>query len=81
MTKRLLTTLALGAVTAVATLGLAAPAKADNGYHKQGLYGWPDQCSGIGSYGVSQGTWHYWYCITDSHASWDAPGLYELWVD
>jgi hypothetical protein len=79
--KRIVTGLALTATAIVAAASLASPAQAGlPGYVRQGLYGWGDQCLGIGYYGQSNHSWTYYYCNTVVPSSWDGPGSYELWV-
>jgi hypothetical protein len=79
--KRLATGLALTAATVVAVFGLASPAQAGvPGYTRQGLYGWGDQCLGVGYYGQTNHSWTNYYCATITPSSWNGPGLYELWV-
>ncbi|MEU7863190.1 hypothetical protein [Nonomuraea sp. NPDC049141] len=80
--KRILAALTMAAATLVATISLSSPAQAEiPGYVKQGTYGWPDQCNGIGYYGQTNGTWRFYYCETVIPTNWNAPGLYYLWVE
>jgi hypothetical protein len=79
--KRLAATLALTAATVVAAVGLATPAQAGApGYVRQGLYGWGDQCLGVGYYGYTNHQWNAYYCETISPSGATGPGLYALWV-
>ncbi|HUR05940.1 MAG TPA: hypothetical protein VM347_25565 [Nonomuraea sp.] len=81
MKSRIPAALTLTAATLVAAISLSSPAQADvPGYVKQGTYGWPDQCLGIGYDGQTNNTWRYYYCETVIPTNWNAPGLYYLWV-
>jgi hypothetical protein len=44
-------------------------------------YGWPDACSSAGYAGQQAHQWSSYYCSTVYPASWDAPGLYDLYVE
>lgn len=80
--KRLLCGLALTAAVVVGSAGLGTAAQASAlAYHKQGLYGWGDQCLGVGYSGKQQGLWTSYYCVTDTPSGATGPGLYELWVE
>lgn len=77
-------TTAVPAATATAEAH-AAPASATSavspsGYVLYKSYGWPDACSSAGYAGQQSGQWRYYYCQTIQPASWDAPGLYDLFV-
>jgi hypothetical protein len=80
--KRLLIglTLTTAAVLGTAAVGTTAQASA-LAYHKQGIYGWGDQCLGVGYYGKQQGQWSNYYCVTVTPSGATGPGLYELWVE
>jgi hypothetical protein len=80
--KRIFAGVALTAAIVVGSggLGTAAQASAQT-YHKQGSYGWGDQCLGIGFYGKQQGQWTGYYCVTVTPSGATGPGLYELWVE
>ncbi|MEU4231012.1 hypothetical protein AB0F17_42545 [Nonomuraea sp. NPDC026600] len=81
MKSRMLAALTLTAATLVAAVSLSSPAQAEiPGYVKQGTYGWPDQCNGIGYSGQTNQTWRFYYCETVIPTNWNAPGLYYLWV-
>jgi len=73
---RVATVLAL----AGALVGVGATA-AQAAWRLAGTYGWPDQCLGVGYYGVQQGQWAQYYCETVVPANpASGPGLYKLWV-
>jgi hypothetical protein len=80
--KRFLASTALIATVAVGALGIGATAAEAGapGYTRQGLYGWPDQCVGIGYVGQQNHQWTSYYCETITPTNWQAPGLYALWV-
>jgi hypothetical protein len=83
-TRTALGLVALAGITA--SVGLAAPAHAatvrpDSGYVLYKSYGWPDACSSAGYAGEQAGQWVSYYCDTIDPASWDAPGLYDLYVE
>ncbi|WP_188191308.1 hypothetical protein [Nonomuraea sp. SYSU D8015] len=81
MKSRILAALALAAATLVTAFSLGSPAQAAApGYVKQGSYGWPDQCLGVGHQGQVNHTWSSYYCETVIPTNWNAPGLYHLWV-
>ena len=71
----------MAATVVVAVVGVTAPAQAGApGYTRQGIYGWGDQCLGIGYYGQTQGRWTSYYCQTITPSGATGPGSYELWV-
>jgi hypothetical protein len=80
--KRFVVRAALIATVVFSSVGLvAATAEAGApGYTRQGLYGWPDQCAGIGYVGQQNHQWTSYYCETITATNWQAPGLYALWV-
>lgn len=79
--KRLVVGLALTAAVAVGAVGLGSSAQAGApGYTRQGLYGWGDQCLGVGYYGQQNHRWSTYYCATITPSGATGPGLYELWV-
>ncbi|WP_433059981.1 hypothetical protein [Dactylosporangium sp. CS-033363] len=80
--KRFLASTALIAAVAAGALGVGATAAEAGapGYTRQGLYGWPDQCAGIGYVGQQNHQWTSYYCETITATNWQAPGLYALWV-
>ncbi|WP_433512335.1 hypothetical protein ACQP2T_52725 [Nonomuraea sp. CA-143628] len=81
MKSRPLAALTLAAATLITAFSFASPAQAEiPGYVKQGTYGWPDQCAGIGYDGQINHTWRQYYCETVIPTNWNAPGLYYLWV-
>jgi hypothetical protein len=81
MRSRLVATLVLTTTAVITAIGLAIPAQAGlPGYVKYGSYGWNEQCLNIGYTGQANHTWHYYYCETVGASTWDAPGLYNLWV-
>jgi hypothetical protein len=80
--KRPIATLALIIAGAAGSLGIATAAQASAlTYHKQGIYGWGDQCHSIGYHGKQQGQWSSYYCVTVTPSGATGPGLYELWVE
>ncbi|WP_432989139.1 hypothetical protein [Dactylosporangium sp. CA-233914] len=80
--KRFVSRAALIATVALALVGVgsAAAQAGAPGYTQQGLYGWPDQCVGVGYAGAQNHQWTSYYCETISPAGWNGPGLYALWV-
>jgi hypothetical protein len=79
--KRIVTALSLTVAGVIAAVGLSAPAQAEvPGYVKQGVYTWPDFCSGVGYQGVLNHTWQSYYCETIIPTNWNSPGVYYLWV-
>ncbi|WP_329101291.1 hypothetical protein OG792_20655 [Micromonospora sp. NBC_01699] len=79
--KPVINGLALTAAAVMAAIGLASPAQANApGYVKQGVYGWADQCAGVGYTGQANQLWSNYYCTTIIPSRWSGPGHYELWV-
>jgi hypothetical protein len=79
--KRLVIRTVLIASVVLSAVGLGSAAQAGApGYTRQGLYGWPDQCVGIGYVGQQNHQWTSYYCETITPTNWQAPGLYALWV-
>jgi len=79
--KRFLAGLALTSAVVAGAVGAGSAASASAlAYHKQGIYGWGDQCLGIGYYGKQQGQWTDYYCVTVTPSGATGPGTYELWV-
>jgi hypothetical protein len=81
--RRIATLLGVAALAAIpASVSLAAPAQASpNAYVLYKSYGWPDACSSAGYAGQQAHQWSAYYCSTVYPASWDAPGLYDLYVE
>lgn len=81
--RRIATLLGVAALAAIpAAVGLAAPAQASpNAYVLDKSYGWPDACSSAGYAGQQAHQWSAYYCDAVYPASWDAPGLYDLYVE
>jgi hypothetical protein len=80
--KRSAAALALIIAASVGSLGIGTAAQASaQAYHKQGIYGWGDQCLGVGYYGKQQGQWTNYYCVTVVPSGATGPGRYELWVE
>lgn len=82
---RIRTGLGLAALAGIgATVGLSAPAHASAArpaaYVLYKSFGWPDACSSAGYAGQQAGQWVSYYCATIAPASWDAAGLYDLYV-
>ena len=82
MKSRFVTALSLTAAALVAAVGMSAPAQADGppGYTRQGVYTWPDYCSGVGYQGVTNHSWRAYYCETVIPTNYNGPGVYYLWV-
>ncbi|MFI7703900.1 hypothetical protein [Nonomuraea sp. NPDC049480] len=81
MKSRTLAALTLTAAALVTASSFGSPAHAEvPGYVKQGTYGWPDQCLGVGHQGQTNHSWRLYYCETVIPTNWSAPGLYYLWV-
>jgi len=79
--KRFVMRTALIATVALAVAGVGSAAQAGApGYTRQGLYGWPDQCAGIGYVGQQNHQWTSYYCETITATNWNSPGLYALWT-
>lgn len=80
----------LAVTSVIAMAGLAAPAAsaattpsaapAATGYVLYASYGWGDECSSSGYAGEQAGKWVSYYCDEISPSSWDAGGLYDLYV-
>lgn len=71
---------ALAAIPAVAVPATAAHAST-NAYVLYKSFGWPDACSSAGYAGQQAHQWTSYYCDAIYPASWDAPGLYDLYVE
>jgi hypothetical protein len=82
--RRSLTAPALALAAATTVLAVGAPAHAStaspNGYVLYKSFGWPDACSSAGYAGQQAHQWSYYYCDMIAPASWDAAGLYDLYV-
>ena len=86
--RRIRITLGLALACFSAVVGLSAPAHASTvspsdafpGYVLYKSFGWGDACSSAGYAGQQAGQWRYYYCDELGPSSWDAPGLYDLYV-
>ena len=75
--RRIATLLGVAALAAVT----AAPAHAStNAYVLYKTFSWPDACSSAGYAGEQNHQWTSYYCDTISPATWDAGGIYDLYV-
>lgn len=73
--------LVLAATTAA--VGFGAPAHADTPPAPWVLYktfGWGDACSSAGYAGEQSGKWVEYMCDELAPSSWDAPGIFDLYV-
>ncbi len=83
--RRVLIALGLALAGIGIAVGFSAPANATPtppgpGWVYQNSFGWPDACSSAGYAGQQAGRWVEYECQEVGAPSWDAPGLFWLWV-